>query len=166
MPRLGVIADTHITSARAVLPAAMLEGLSGVDAILHAGDLVDRSVLAALERIAPVHAVYGNCDPPALAAELPGRRVVAVGSARLGLTHGHLGSGPDTPRRARAYCASFGQLHAIVFGHSHQPYNAVLDGVLLFNPGSPTQRRRQPYPSYGLLEIEGEQVHGRIIEIR
>jgi uncharacterized protein len=166
MPRIGVIADTHIHDGRPAIPPALLDGLAGVDIILHAGDLTDERLIAALERIATVHAVCGNCDPPALVAQLPTRRVVEVGGMRIGLTHGHLGRGRDTPRRALAYCAPLGDLRAIVFGHSHQPHNAMLDGVLLFNPGSPTQRRRAPYPSYGLLEIGGGQIRGRVVSLR
>lgn len=166
MQRIGVLADTHLGDARTGIPRAVLDAFSGVDAILHAGDLTATSVITALERIAPVHAVYGNCDPPDLVARLPTRRLVELGGARIGLTHGHLGSGGDTPRRALVYCALLGNLQAVVFGHSHQPHNTLRGGVLLFNPGSPTQRRREPYPSYGLLEIDSGRVSGRIVYLR
>ncbi len=161
--RIGVISDTHITGGRRVIPPAVWEAFAGVDAILHAGDIARQEVLDDLGALAPVHAVHGNVDPHALVSTLPDRLVRDLGGARIGLTHGHLGTGRATPEHARNTFADVEGVRAIVFGHSHEPYNSVERGVLLFNPGSPTERRRQPRPSYGLLTVEDGAVRGEIV---
>lgn len=163
MTLVGVISDTHIGDPRQRVPAEVLAAFAGVACILHGGDILLQGVLDSLRAIAPVHAVYGNCDPADLARRLSDRLVVTVDGVRIGLTHGHLGEGASTPQRARAYCLPLGTLEVVVFGHSHQPYNREHAGILLFNPGSPTQRRREPKPSYGLLDIVNGACHGRIV---
>jgi len=161
--RVGVVSDTHIADGRRAIPPAIWEAFADVDLILHAGDIARRDVLDNLAALAPVHAVHGNVDPFELATTLPDRLVLDLGGARAGLTHGHLGAGRTTPERARGLFADVAGLNVVVFGHSHEPYNRVEDGVLLFNPGSPTERRRQPRPSYGLLTIENGAVRGEIV---
>jgi putative phosphoesterase len=164
--RVGVIADTHIADARRQLPEQALRAFEGVYCILHAGDVLTQAVLDRLAAIAPVHAVFGNCDPPEFSWRLPDKLVVDVAGVRIGLTHGHLGGGGDTPEQALAYLRDEPDLRVVVFGHSHQPYNALHGGVLLFNPGSATQRRRAPYPSYGLLELREGLCSGTIVYLR
>jgi uncharacterized protein len=161
--RLGVISDTHIYDRRRVIPLMVWEAFAGVDCILHAGDIARQDVLDELAALAPVHAVYGNMDPPELASTLQATLVLDLDSARIGLTHGHLGRGRTTPQCALSLFTGVEGLRAVVFGHSHEPYNNVQRGVLLFNPGSPTERRRQPRPSYGFLTIEDGLVHGKIV---
>lgn len=146
--RIGVVADTHMPRRASVLPEAVLQGLQGVDLILHAGDLTDSMVLVLLEALAPVIAVAGNNDPRELA--LPLTQEIEVGRFRIGLTHGHEGKGRTTPERARSL---FAAVDCVIFGHSHTPFTAWQDGVLLFNPGSPTDRRRAPRCSYGILHV-------------
>lgn len=158
---VGVVSDTHIPSRGRRLPPALLAGLRGADLILHAGDLTILAVLDELRRIAPVEAVYGNVDAPEVVATLPRTRVVTAGGKRIGLVHG---DGPGASTLARARRAFLGlPLDAIVFGHSHAPYCEWEGNTLLFNPGSPTDKRRQPRPSFGLLhvtvEVEGEVVY-------
>jgi putative phosphoesterase len=149
--RIGVLADTHIRDDRHPLPSAMLAAFARVDAILHAGDIACRAVLDVLAAIAPVHAVHGNVDPPDLQRDLPDRLVLTLGGVPIGLTHGHLGTGHTTPDRAIANFTGVKNLQVIIFGHSHMPYSERSGDILLFNPGSPTRRRRQPWPSIGLL---------------
>lgn len=162
--RVGVIADTHIADQRRSIPAVVLEAFTGTDCILHAGDLVCSEVLETLTTIAPVHAVFGNMDPPNVRQRLQASLVVEVGGLRLGLTHGHLGRvALTTPQRALERFSRVPGLSAVVFGHSHDPYNQRHGGILLFNPGSPTERRRQPRPSYGLLEIRDTSIQGTIV---
>lgn len=148
--RIGVIADTHIPGRARRLPAEVLEHFSGVDLILHAGDLITRAVLDELGRIAPVVAVAGNNDPEPLAAELGLTRDLNLAGSRIGLTHGHVGRGKSTVERA---LSQFEQMDCVVFGHSHIPYVARHGRTLAFNPGSPTDRRRSPHFSVGLLTI-------------
>ena len=163
--RVGVISDTHIYDRRRVIPAAVWQAFAGVDCILHAGDIARRDVLDELAALAPVHAVYGNVDPPELMSTLKAALVLDLDGARIGLTHGHLGRGRTTPQCALNLFTGVESLRAVVFGHSHEPYNDVQRGVLLFNPGSPTERRRQPRPSYGFLTIENGLVRGEIAYI-
>ena len=163
--RVGVISDTHIDGRRRVIPAAVWEAFAGVDCILHAGDIARQDVLDELAALAPVDAVYGNVDPPELVSTLKAALVLDLDGARIGLTHGHLGRGRTTPQCALSLFTGVEGLRAVVFGHSHEPYNQAQRGVLLFNPGSATERRRQPRPSYGFLTMENGLVRGEIAYI-
>lgn len=153
---VGCVSDTHVPSRARALPPALAGLLNGVDLILHAGDLTDEAVLAELQLMAPVYAVAGNVDPPALAQRLPSALLVEVGPPaggpgwRVGLIHGDTGVGSRTPQRARS---AFRDPDVVVFGHSHQPLCAEQDGVLLLNPGSPTDHRFAPWPSCAVLVL-------------
>lgn len=157
-----VLSDTHLPARGSDLPGIVYRALSALgpgDLILHAGDLVAADVLAVLEAFAPVHAVRGNVDGADVWPLLPEKRVVALGSFRVGLVHGHAGPGRDTPDRAfRAFASQERRVDAVVFGHSHQPYRATREGCLMFNPGSPTDRRGAPHFSFGWLWAEGGQL--------
>ena len=157
--QIALVADTHLPRFGRALPAALVRGIADarVDHILHAGDWTQPLALELLERLAPVDGVAGNNDGPELHERLGTRRIVELGGARIGLTHGHLGPGATTPARAqRAFGEEpAGSLGAIVFGHSHIPLVARRpDGTWLVNPGSPTDRRRQPRFSWAILTIE------------
>jgi len=158
--KIGVVSDTHISGPTRALPAALWQAFADARMILHAGDLTTLGVLRELEALCPVHAVYGNCDGPEVVARLASTAVVSVEGLRIGLTHGHLGRGATTPARARN---AFADVACVVFGHSHEPYNRAEGGVLLFNPGSALERRRQPHPSYGLLTIADGQIRGEVV---
>lgn len=151
---LGAISDTHIPVRAQKLPKQVFEAFDGVDLILHAGDLVSEEVILQLRAIAPVEAVAGNCDPLYLSERLPRTRLLQLAGFSIGLTHGHIGS-PElsTPKRALAL---FESSDLVVFGHSHRPYNNIVQGVHLFNPGSPTDRRGAPQHSVGLIKLGQE----------
>jgi hypothetical protein len=118
---------------------------------MHAGDVLDAGVLDRLRQVAPVHAVLGNNDL-ALVGQLPLTRLVALGGVRIGMIHD---SGPSAGRAARMR-RRFPDADIVVFGHSHAPCNEEgVAGQLLFNPGSPTQRRAQPVRTLGELRIAG-----------
>lgn len=148
--KVGILADTHIRKGR-TLPPFVWDSLSDVDIILHAGDLVSESVLEELSVMAPVIAVKGNCDW--WVEDIPDNTITDIGSLRVGLTHGYLGKGNSTPERAFNTFKNE-KVDMIVFGHSHIPYKSFQDGILLFNPGSTTERRGQPYFSLGIMIIE------------
>jgi putative phosphoesterase len=150
---LAVIADTHMPKGSRRLPDRCLELIAGADATIHVGDFFAASVLAELEALCPVvHAVHGNVDEPALRERLPPRLEIAVGAHRVGLIHD---AGPAKGRLARMR-AAFPEADALVIGHSHLPlHEADADGFQIFNPGSPTERRRAPRRSMGLLR-DGE----------
>jgi len=134
-----------------VLPAACLEHLRSADLIVHAGDVSTRGVLDELEALGPpVAAVHGNVDSLDLQRDLPSRRTVEVAGVRLGLIHD---AGPAGGRLARLRAAFPGH-DAVIFGHSHIPLHETAEGFQIFNPGSPTDRRRQPHYTMGLAVAE------------
>ncbi len=125
--------------------------MRGADAILHAGDFMEPEVLEFLQGLGPpVHAIRGNVDSPELQARLPLTRIVEAAGARIAMIHD---SGPSAGRLARMR-NRFPDAHAVVFGHSHIPLLEVDDGgFAIFNPGSPTERRRSPRHTMGLATI-------------
>lgn len=152
--RIGVVSDTHLYSRTTALPAALVRGLQGVDLILHAGDWIDESIVSLFEAIAPVDGVAGNNDGMEIIRRFGKRKVLALGGFQIGLVHGDGGrSTPDTAYQA--FCDAKGQpsVDAVLFGHSHIPFLERRGGTLLFNPGSATDKRRQPQYSYGILEL-------------
>jgi len=162
MYRIGVLSDTHLAAsgeALAFLDTLAASHFAGVDMILHAGDIVDPEVLLAFNRC-PVLAVRGNMDPSA--PDLPQRRLLEIGSVRIGLMHGW-GSTAGLEERLLGEFRD-DPIDVLVYGHSHRPVCHHRDGVLLFNPGSAADRRRMPHHSVGILEI-GRKVKGRIITI-
>jgi uncharacterized protein len=118
--------------------------------ILHAGDVTAASVLRELEAYAPVEAVRGNMDEPALQAELPERRVVEVEGVRIGMVHV---PGPRAGREERL-ASWFPGCDAVVYGHTHIPQLERHGGVWILNPGSPTERRRAERHSLLVLRVE------------
>jgi putative phosphoesterase len=146
--RLAVISDTHLPRGARRLPDECVERLRGADAILHAGDLMETSVLDALQALGPpVHAVRGNVDSAELQARLPATRIVDADGARIAMLHD---AGPATGRLGRMR-RRFPDAQAVVFGHSHIPlHEADENGFQIFNPGSPTERRRQPRHTMGI----------------
>ena len=160
--RLAIISDTHLPRGARRLPDACLERLRAADLILHAGDLAAASVLDELEALGPpVAAVHGNVDGPDLRARLPERRVVEAGGARIGMVHD---AGPAVGRLERQR-AAFADCDAVVFGHSHIPLHErdEASGFQLFNPGSPTDRRRQPRHTMGAAEAVGGEVRFELV---
>jgi len=151
---LAIISDTHLPRGSRALPAECVERLRAADLILHAGDLVAADVLADLRSIGPpVEAVQGNVDDVEVRAQLPAARLVVAGAARIAMVHD---AGPAGGRlaRLRARFASAGA-DAVVFGHSHIPLHErdPATGFQIFNPGSPTDRRRQPTHTMGQARI-------------
>lgn len=155
---VGVLADTHIPRRARDLPPQAYQHLAGVDAILHAGDVLTGELLARLAGIAPVHAVLGNNDR---GLALPERLELEWEGVALAMVHD---SGAREGRRARLR-RWFPRAQAVVFGHSHIPLNERQDGLLLFNPGSPTDRRRQPRHTMGRLRIAGGGIEAEIIPL-
>ncbi|HEY7017859.1 MAG TPA: metallophosphoesterase family protein [Gaiellaceae bacterium] len=150
MTRLAVIADTHLPRGSRRLSAECREELERADLILHAGDVVAGSVLRELEQLAPVEAVFGNIDEPALREALPERRVVVVEGVRIGLVHL---PGARVGREERLV-SWFPGCDAVVYGHTHLPQAELHRGVWILNPGSPTERRRAPRRSLLVLEVK------------
>jgi putative phosphoesterase len=150
---VGLISDTHMSgTSRRTLPAACLERLAGCELILHAGDVMTEAALAEIEAIGPpVEAVLGNVDSFELRRTLPPERVVGLpGGVKVGMVHD---AGPSSGRLALLRLR-FPDADAVLFGHSHLPLHERDGDFQIFNPGSPTQRRRSPHHSMGLARIE------------
>jgi putative phosphoesterase len=148
---IAIVADTHMPRGARRLPEACIERLLAAELILHAGDVSTAGVLAELSALgAPVLAVHGNVDEPALVAALPGELEVELDGARLAMTHD---AGPAKGRVARLR-GRFPRADAVVFGHSHIPLHEADGGFQIFNPGSPTERRRAPRHTMGLARAE------------
>lgn len=161
--RIGVISDTHIPFRAQRVPDAALAlfDAEGVELILHAGDLSALAVLDHLSVYAPVEAVQGNVELPEVVAALPIKRELVVGDCAIGIVH-ILGERKHYARNARR---EFPLARVVVFGHSHIPYTEDVDGLLLLNPGSATDRRTQPQCTIALLTIEDGQPRAEIIPL-
>lgn len=139
-----------------------VDRLRDADLILHAGDLSTVAVLEELEAIGPpVAAVIGNVDEAALAGRLPDERVVEAAGARIGMVHD---AGPSTGRLERMRIR-FPGADAVVFGHSHIPLHEERDGFQIFNPGSATDRRRQPRHTMGYADVVSGRVRFRHVAL-
>ena len=158
--KIGVISDTHIPHFKR-LPESIWQHFAGVEQIIHAGDLSILRVIDELETIAPVVAVQGNIEYEEVMLKLPIKREIVVGHCRIGIVH-ILG---DSKTHVKVARQEFPHARVVVYGHSHIPYNQEHDGQLLFNPGSATDRRRQPRCSIGLLYVDDEEqsIRGEII---
>ncbi len=155
--RIGVVSDTHLPRFGRRLPDALVHGLraAAVERILHLGDLTTLLAAELLAEIAPLDAVAGNNDGPEIVERYGRRKIVTLGGVRIGMVHGD-GIGLTTLERARqAFAAD--TVDVVCFGHSHVPYAERHDGVLYLNPGSPTDKRREPRYSYALLEVASGQ---------
>ena len=155
--RIVVLADTHAPRRWRACPPRVAAELRGADLILHAGDVCTASVLAELTQYAPVVAVLGNNDDPDVALWGAAQTAeLSLAGLRVAMLHD---SGPSTGRLARMRRA-FPAADLVVFGHSHIPLDQSGYGLRIFNPGSPTDRRRQPHGTLGVLRI----ADGRLAE--
>jgi hypothetical protein len=158
--KVGVISDTHVPAIVKALPPAIFDIFKDVELILHAGDLVERSVLEELKTIAPVEAVAGNMDAKEIQRSLPAKKIIEIGRFRVGLIHGQ-GNLEGQIERIRK---EFDSVDLIVFGHSHTPFWGRVGEVLFLNPGSPTDKRWAPYNSVAVMEV-GEELKAEIVRI-
>jgi hypothetical protein len=148
---IAVVSDTHMPKGKRQLPEKCVEKIRAAKAVIHAGDFSEVSVLSELEALCPaVLGVYGNVDEPALWQLLPETLEVELGGRTVAVVHD---AGPKQGRLARMR-RRFPGADAVVFGHSHLPLHEEKGGFQIFNPGSPTERRRAPRASMGLLHPE------------
>jgi putative phosphoesterase len=158
-PLAAVIADTHMPRRARALPEGLIPHLQRADLILHAGDLIAPTLLEELAAYAPTRAVQGNLDPPE--AGLPETLEFQFGGVRVAVIHD---SGSRKGRRNRMR-RRFPDARVVVFGHSHVPWLEDEDGLMLLNPGSPTDRRRQPDHTFALLRVEDGEVAAGILAL-
>ena len=150
--RVAVLADTHAPRRWKSCPPQVAARLRGADLILHAGDVCTANVLDELAAYAPVRAVRGNNDGPDVAAwGAPDTLELDLDGLRVAMIHD---SGPSAGRPARLR-RRFPAADLVIFGHSHIPLDHAENGQRIFNPGSPTDRRRQPRGTIGLLDVAG-----------
>jgi putative phosphoesterase len=158
---VAVISDTHMPRGARRLPDAFVERIRPADLLLHAGDFVTVEVLRELERIGPpLVGVHGNVDTAELRRLLPAERIVRVDDARIAMVHDAGASAGRLERLRRRFGDS---ADAVVFGHSHLPLHERAAGFQIFNPGSPTERRRAPAHTMGLAQVEGSSIEFRLI---
>jgi putative phosphoesterase len=153
--RIAVLADTHVNKLE-YLPKKIIDALSTVDLIIHAGDFTDVQLLKELTQLKEVKAVHGNMDSGELKAVLPVKEIVETENKRIGITHGS-GAPWGIEERVRKMFES-DRIDIIVYGHSHRPQNKVINDILFFNPGNAAD-------SFGILTIDGE-AEGEIIGSR
>jgi putative phosphoesterase len=148
---IGIISDTH-----GHLPLPVSNAFKNTDLIIHAGDIGEPEIIAALEKIAPTRAVRGNMDMGPWARQLPPNETITVGRIKIYVIHDfyHLDINANTDR-----------YHVVIFGHTHQPQVEKQQGVLYVNPGSAVHPRYGYPPSAALLEIEDDAVKARLIEL-
>jgi uncharacterized protein len=162
---IAVISDTHMPRGGRRLPDACAERIAAADLLLHAGDLMTVEVLRELAAIGPpLVAVHGNMDTAELRRLLPAERVVEAGGATIAMVHD---AGPRTGRLERMRRRFGDRAGAVVFGHSHLPlHERAPDGFQIFNPGSPTERRRAPAHTMGMARTTGGALEFELIELR
>lgn len=176
--KIGVLSDTHLSNISGVISSVkhifrnkrtiedlrklIIRYFHDVDLIIHAGDFVELAVLEMLRDFAPLKAVQGNMDSNEIRTRLPEKNMLLLEGVTIGITHGSGGPQGILDR----VNARFGDEHvdAIVFGHTHHPINEIQEGILFFNPGSPTDRIFAPYNSLGLIEIS-DSIEGKIIRL-
>ena len=160
--RIAVISDTHMPRGPRRLPDDCVERLRAADVILHAGDLMELEVLHALQALGPpVHAVRGNVDSAELQARLPLQRLLELAGVKVGMVHD---AGPRAGRLERMR-RRFPEAQAVVFGHSHIPLYEDRAGFQIFNPGSPTERRRAPHHTMGLATVRDGRIAFELVEV-
>ncbi|PLS14665.1 YfcE family phosphodiesterase [Bacillus sp. M6-12] len=152
--KIIVLADTHMPRMSKKLPEALRSGLKGAGLIIHAGDWRTADLYYELQQYGRVEGVSGNVDGPDIKQLVPEKKLLIIEGFKIGIVHGH---GKRLTTEKRALAAFDGEKpDVIVFGHSHIPSLSYTDETLLFNPGSPTDKRRQPRYSYGVITIGEE----------
>ena len=164
MTRLLLLADTHLPKRARALPAQVWAAVESADLVIHAGDWVTVDLLDELEaRSRAVLGVWGNNDGPELRARLPEIARSTIDGVRLAVVHE---TGDAKGREARCE-AAYPDADVLVFGHSHIPWDTLTPrGLRLLNPGSPTDRRRQPHCTYMWLDVEGGRVDVELVRVR
>jgi putative phosphoesterase len=156
---IGIISDTHSNP----IPEQVLEAFKKVDFIIHAGDFCDEKILETLSKIKEVKGVWGNMDPAQIRRIFPAKQLIPCGSFVIGVFHGE---GPRSKIFERVKDEfKKDKVDAVVFGHSHQSFNELVDGVLYFNPGSPNDPVCA-HCSYGILSISEKGIAGKIVKIK
>lgn len=151
MKKVLILSDTHIPARAKQLPKILLDACENADLILHAGDWQNLEVFFELSAYTETIGVAGNVDPWEIVDRFGKKKIVTVENLKIGIVHGDGISRTTEQRAIEAFKED--DVDLIIFGHSHIPIMKEINGVTLFNPGSPTDKRRQPQYSFGILEI-------------
>lgn len=158
--KIIVTGDTHIRNTKKQLPHCLLKECETADLIIHTGDWSSLEVYRTLSKYTKVVGVHGNVDAAEIRKHFKERELIEVNGFKIGIVHGH-GEKKTTEKRALETFEREGA-DIIIFGHSHIPMIRYYNKVMLMNPGSPTDKRRMPYFSYGILHI-GETFRAEIV---
>jgi hypothetical protein len=161
--KIGVVSDTHMPKRASALPPVLVSYFRNVDLIIHLGDWTSMDVYRQLSALAPVEGVAGNNDPEEIIQRFGYHKIIKLGAHKVGLTHGFLPEGRGNAREKATRVFEGQDVDAILFGHSHKPLLKRESGLLLFNPGSPTDKRRELKYSFGLLQISGDTIKAKHI---
>jgi uncharacterized protein len=160
---IAIIADTHMPRGTRRLPDACVTRIAAADLLLHAGDFMTAAVMRELEAIGPpLAAVHGNVDDPELRHSLPEERIVEAEGAQIAMVHD---AGPSAGRLDRMRRRFGDRADALVFGHSHLPLHEAGEGFQIFNPGSPTERRRAPHHTMGVARVDDRGVTFELVTV-
>lgn len=157
--KIIVVSDTHMPHMAKKLPHVLEKDLETADLIIHAGDWQTLDVYHLFSKYATVIGVHGNVDNDEVRSKFNEKEIIHFGGYTFGITHGH-GTHKSTEERALAMFSEE-EVDCIIFGHSHIPLHKNVNGVLLFNPGSPTDKRRQPQYSYGVITLDDDQLDAK-----
>ncbi|MFZ5595493.1 MAG: metallophosphoesterase family protein [Bacillota bacterium] len=160
--KIAVISDTHFRDNEKWLPPEVVNDLREADLIVHCGDFEAYSAYRRMLELGQLVAVYGNMDTSGVKEALPDLVVFEAAGHKIGVTHG---SGAPSGIEDRVAAQFREKVDIILFGHSHQPRNEYINGVLFFNPGSPTDRIFAPYNSYGIIELTDSGINAEIIRL-
>lgn len=158
--RAVVLADTHMPRRARELPRLLLDALATADLVIHLGDFTEGDLAGELASLAPLYAVHGNNDSPQIRDRFPATLTMTLEGHSAVLLHGHLGGRTALEAARRVQAADL-----VLFGHSHRPWCSREDGRLLFNPGSPTDRRWAPHRSFGVLELREDSIDASIVPL-
>ena len=157
---IGIVSDTHSKP----IPQQLIHDFENVDMIIHAGDFCGENDYKKFYEMKELKAVFGNMDEAKLKRLLPRRQIFKIGAVTFGLFHGE-GTAANIFETVQNEFKKE-KVNVVIFGHSHQPMNATIKGVLYFNPGSPNDAICAPYCSYGILEIQNDKVKGTILKVK
>lgn len=163
--RILLLSDTHIPVTALGLPDIIEKEARQSDCCLHCGDYIIYQVYETISQWTKIYGVYGNMDGETIKIKLPEKRILKFEGITLALTHG--GGHPKKILEYvnKEFAQEYNDIDIFAFGHSHMPINKEINGKIYFNPGSPTDTMFTPYRSYGILEINGRNVRGRIVKI-
>jgi len=159
--KILVLSDTHMPRTAEDLPVCIYEEIEKSDMVIHAGDFVEIEILNKLRKLKTLKAVCGNMDSQAIRDELKQKEIIEIGKFKIGLMHGY-----GAPAGlVNTVASEFTGVDMIIFGHTHSPVNMTKDGVIFFNPGSPTDTVFAKINSFGIIEVTDDTINGKIVKI-